>query len=84
MDGGRVVSAGAACAAPADVSGPAAIDAYTTTTECDHVQQTASYRDVLEEMGELILVAEMVVKEHGGRKREHEENTRGDSSAVAE
>jgi len=43
-------------------SGPAAIEAYTTTAECDHVQQTASYRDVLEEMDELILVAEMVVK----------------------
>lgn len=65
------------------MSGPAAIEAYTTTAESDHVQQTASYRDVLKEMDELILVAEMVVKEHGGRKREQEENTRDDSSAVA-
>jgi hypothetical protein len=38
------------------VSGPAAIEAHTTTAECDHVQQTARYRDVLEEMDELILV----------------------------
>jgi hypothetical protein len=79
----RLVSAGANHPAPDDVSGPAAIEAYATTAESDHVQQTASHRDVLKEMDELILVPEMVVKEHGGRKREQEENTRDDSSAIA-
>ena len=60
------------------------VETQTPTAEGHHVQQAARDRYILEEVDELVLVAEMVVEERGGRECEEKEDTGDDTRAVAE
>src|ERR1700741_416460 len=66
------------------MSGTAAIQAHAATAEGNHMQEAAGDRDILEEVDELVLVAEIAMEEHGGSKREQEKHPCGNPRAIAE
>ena len=68
----------------AELSPAAGVKAESARSEGDHLQKTASHRDVLEEMDELVLVGEVIVECERRGDREHSKQRGRDAGLVTD